>query len=81
MFHRISYQNIFESSGKLRLFESTFGGDLIYPIAILIYMYIYNVFHNRQKEDIWAQVASLDGKIMKLEMQIGMLQSDLIQVN
>ena len=44
-------------------------------------MNIYNDFHNRQKEDIWAKVASLDGKIMKLEMQIGMLQSDLIQVN
>ena len=80
MFHRLSYQNIFESSGKLRLLESKFWGDL-YPIAILIYMNIYNVFHNRQKEDIWAKVASLDGKIMKLEMQIGMLQSDLMQVN
>ena len=44
-------------------------------------MYIYNVFHNRQKEGVRAKIASLDGKIMKLEMQIGMLQSDLIQVN
>ena len=50
-------------------------------LRIFNYWTLYNVFHNRQKEDIRAKIASLDGRIMKLEMQIDMLQSDLIQVN
>ena len=37
--------------------------------------------YERPKQGIGSKIASINGKIMKLELQIVMLQSELIQVN
>ena len=37
--------------------------------------------HERPKQGIGSKIASINGKIMKLELQIVMLQSEMIQVN
>ena len=40
-----------------------------------------HLFHHRLKESIISKIASIDETIMKLEFQMDMLQSELIQVS
>ena len=82
MFHQISYQNILESTGKLRLVVKLFlGNNSTHIVNESVQLISLHFIYERPKQGIGSKIASINEKIMKLELQIVMLQSELIQVN
>ena len=68
-------------SRKIVLNEYYIDLFLTYIVNQLVQLVSLNFIYERPNQGIGSKIASIDEKIMKLELQIVMLQSELIQVN